>query len=55
MLISPDTDDRLSRGSSTDDDLEDLRIDGYRIEFSKRVALLPVDLDQAPPPGHPDG
>ena len=40
----------VSRAASVDDDLRDLEIDGYRIEFSTRVALLPVALEEAEQP-----
>jgi hypothetical protein len=39
----------VSRSSSVDDDLSRLEIEGYRIEFSTRVALLPVDLAEDGP------
>lgn len=43
----------VSRATSVDDDLRDLEIDGYRIEFSTRVALLPVALEEAEQPPAP--
>lgn len=45
----------VSRSTAVDDDVRDLEIDGYRIEFGTRVALLPVDLTEAPSGGQTDG
>lgn len=45
MRITPTpADASISRARSIDDDLRDLRIDGYQIVFANRVALLPADL-----------
>ena len=40
----------VSRATSVEDDLRDLEIDGYRIKFSTRVALLPVALEESEQP-----
>jgi hypothetical protein len=36
-------------------DLRELQIEGYRIEFSTRVALLPVELAEVPGRGEGEG
>lgn len=44
MAVRSTTERPTARGQSVEDDLRDLQIDGYRIESSVRVALLPVEL-----------
>ncbi len=44
MRITPTQQRPTSSSASVEHELADLEIDGYRIEFSRRVALLPVEL-----------
>lgn len=43
-LQTPVPQSRPSLGQSIDDSLRDLEIDGYKIKFSQKVTLMPVDL-----------
>lgn len=38
----------LATASSVEDELRNLRIDGYDVVFVRRVALLPAELDERP-------
>jgi hypothetical protein len=43
----------VARAASVEDELRDLRIDGYDVVFVQRVALLPAELDERLNPDGP--
>ena len=54
MRVAPnspcDCSSHVVRASSVEDELRDLRIDGYDVVFVNRVALLPAELDERSTP-----
>ena len=44
----------LASSSFVDDELRDLEVDGYKIVFTRKVGLLPVELVDIKPVGDKD-